>query len=33
VHMPGGPVVIDLADSVLLTGDATSIATVDAPWP
>jgi diaminopimelate epimerase len=33
VLMPGGPVDIALADSVLLTGDATSIATVYAPWP
>jgi diaminopimelate epimerase len=33
VHMPGGPVGIALADSVLLTGDTTSIATVFAPWP
>lgn len=33
VHMPGGPVVINLGDPVLLTGDATSIAVFDTPWP
>jgi diaminopimelate epimerase len=33
VHMPGGPVEITLGDPVLLTGDATSIAVVDVPWP
>ncbi|MEO7429451.1 MAG: diaminopimelate epimerase, partial [Acidimicrobiales bacterium] len=33
VHMPGGPVDITLGDPVLLTGDATSIAIIDAPWP
>ena len=33
VHMPGGPVEITLGDPVVLTGDATSIATIDAPWP
>lgn len=33
VHMPGGAVAIALGDPVLLTGDATSVATVDAPWP
>jgi diaminopimelate epimerase len=33
VHMPGGPVTITVADPVLLTGDATSVATVYAPWP
>jgi diaminopimelate epimerase len=29
VHMPGGPVEITLGDPVLLTGDATFVATVD----
>jgi diaminopimelate epimerase len=33
VHMPGGSVSITLGDPVLLTGDATSVATVYAPWP
>lgn len=33
VHMPGGPVDIALGDPVLLTGDATSIAIFDTPWP
>ncbi len=33
VHMPGGPVDITLGDPVLLTGDATSIAIFDTPWP
>ena len=33
VHMPGGPVDITLGDPVLLTGDATSVATVYTPWP
>lgn len=33
VHMPGGPVGVTLGDPVLLTGDATSIATAYAPWP
>lgn len=33
VHMPGGPVEIALADPVLLTGDVTSVAILDAPWP
>ena len=33
VHMPGGPVTVTLGDPVLLTGEATSIATVYAPWP
>ena len=28
VHMPGGPVDVTLGDPVLLTGDATSIATI-----
>ena len=33
VHMPGGPVTVTVADPVLLTGEATSVAAVDAPWP
>jgi diaminopimelate epimerase len=33
VHMPGGSVGVTLGDPVLLVGDATSIATVYAPWP
>jgi diaminopimelate epimerase len=33
VHMPGGSVAVTLGDPVLLTGDATSVATVYAPWP
>jgi diaminopimelate epimerase len=33
VHMPGGPVTVAVGDPVLLTGEATSIAAVYAPWP
>jgi diaminopimelate epimerase len=33
VRMPGGPVDIALGDPVLLTGDVTSVARLDAPWP
>jgi diaminopimelate epimerase len=33
VHMPGGPVEIALGDPVVLTGDVTSVALVDTPWP
>lgn len=33
VHMPGGPVEVTLGDPVLLTGDTTSVAIVDTPWP
>jgi diaminopimelate epimerase len=33
VSMPGGVVDIALGDPVLLTGEATSIAIFDAPWP
>lgn len=33
VTMPGGPVEITLGDPVVLTGDATSIAIFDTPWP
>jgi diaminopimelate epimerase len=33
VRMPGGAVDIELGDPVLLTGDTTSVASLDAPWP
>ena len=33
VHRPGGPVTVALGDPVVLTGDATSVASVDVPWP
>ncbi len=33
VHMPGGAVEVALGDPVLLTGDVTSVAVVDTPWP
>jgi diaminopimelate epimerase len=33
VRMPGGPVEITLGDPVLLTGDVTSVAHIDTPWP
>jgi diaminopimelate epimerase len=33
VAMPGGVVDIALGDPVLLTGDATSVAILDTPWP
>lgn len=33
VNMPGGPVEIALGDPVLLTGDVTSVAVIDTPWP
>ena len=33
VVMPGGPVDVTLGDPVLLTGDATSVAILDTPWP
>jgi len=33
VHMPGGSVEVSLGDPVLLTGDVTSVAILDAPWP
>ena len=33
VHMPGGLAEIALGDPVLLTGDVTSVAILDAPWP
>jgi diaminopimelate epimerase len=33
VAMPGGPVDVTLGDPVLLIGDATSVAIIDAPWP
>ena len=33
VHMPGGVVEVTLGDPVLLTGDVTSVAILDTPWP
>lgn len=33
VHMPGGPAEVTLGDPVLLTGDTTSLAIIDTPWP
>jgi diaminopimelate epimerase len=33
VHMPGGAAAVRLGDPVLLTGDTTSVAIFDAPWP
>ena len=33
IHMPGGSVEVTLGDPVLLTGDATSVAIFDTPWP
>jgi len=33
VHMPGGAVEVTLGDPVLLTGDVTSVAILDTPWP
>jgi diaminopimelate epimerase len=33
VQMPGGTVDVALGDPVLLTGDATSVAVLDTPWP
>jgi diaminopimelate epimerase len=33
VHMPGGSVEVTLGDPVLLTGDTTSVAIFDTPWP
>ncbi len=33
VHMPGGSVEVALGDPVILTGEATSIAVLDVPWP
>jgi diaminopimelate epimerase len=33
VVMPGGPVEVTLGDPVLLTGDSTSVAILDSPWP
>ncbi len=33
VHMPGGPAEIALGDPVVLTGDVTSVAILDTPWP
>jgi diaminopimelate epimerase len=33
VHMPGGPAEVTLGDPTILTGDVTSVAAIDAPWP
>ena len=33
VRMPGGAVEVALGDPVLLTGDVTSVAVIDTPWP
>ena len=33
VHLPGGPVEITLGDPTVLTGDVTSVAILDTPWP
>ncbi len=33
VQMPGGPAEVTLGDPVLLTGDTTSVAILDTPWP
>ena len=33
VHQPGGPVEITLGDPTVLTGDVTSVAILDTPWP
>jgi diaminopimelate epimerase len=33
VTMPGGPAEVALGDPVVLTGDATSVAALDVPWP
>jgi len=33
VRMPGGSVEVTLGDPVLLTGDTTSVAILDTPWP
>jgi diaminopimelate epimerase len=33
VRMPGGTVEVTLGDPVLLTGDVTSVAILDTPWP
>ncbi|MGK2950347.1 MAG: diaminopimelate epimerase [Acidimicrobiales bacterium] len=33
VHMPGGSVEVTVGDPVLLTGDTTSVAIFDTPWP
>jgi diaminopimelate epimerase len=33
VRMPGGPVEVALGDPVLLTGDVTSVARIEIPWP
>jgi diaminopimelate epimerase len=33
VHQPGGPAEIALGEPTILTGDVTSIAAIDVPWP
>ena len=33
VHMPGGPAEISLGEPTVLTGDVTSVALIDTPWP
>ena len=33
VHQPGGPAEIALGDPTVLTGDVTSVAILDTPWP
>jgi diaminopimelate epimerase len=33
VQMPGGTVEVELGDPVVLTGDVTSVAILDTPWP
>lgn len=33
VQMPGGPVEVALGDPVVLTGDTTSVAVIEVPWP
>jgi diaminopimelate epimerase len=33
VHQPGGPAEVTLGDPTVLTGDVTSVAILDTPWP
>jgi diaminopimelate epimerase len=33
VRMPGGPVEVELGETVVLTGDITSVAAIEVPWP
>ena len=33
VHMPGGPAEVALGDPVVLTGEVTSVAAIETPWP